>query len=185
MPVIGNDSTPQTLSSRLLVSSFEESLSPFDNAFRIADGIALDTDADRWYGKIKGQAGLSCMSFMPDSEGVSGVPPCRRCVEQQLECVLTKSRRGGRRIKGVRTSTIQLASHDNEGHDLATTTHDDDGSDYHSRQTSHSHPDQHPAGTDDMRGWLSSQQTGNWQGDSHDEGVPLTSSRNRERVQMV
>lgn len=102
---------------------------------------------------------------------MSGVPPCRRCVEQQLECVLTKSRRGGRRIKGIRNSTIQPASHANEGHDPASTTHDDDDSDYHSRQTSHSRPDQHPGGMDDMRGWLSSpQQTGNWQADSPDEG---------------
>lgn len=101
---------------------------------------------------------------------MSGVPPCRRCVEQQLECVLTKSRRGGRRIKGVRNSIAQSASRDNEGHDPATATRDDDGSDYHSRQTSHSLPDQHPGGTDDMQGWLSSQQTGNWQADSHDEG---------------
>lgn len=105
-----------------------------------------------------------------DSAGVSGVPPCRRCVEQRLECVLTKSRRGGRRIKGVRNSIAQSASHDNESHDPATVTRDDDGSDYHSRQTSHSLPDQHPGGTDDMQGWLSSQQTGNWQADSHDEG---------------
>jgi hypothetical protein len=41
-----------------------------------------------------------------DSEGTSGLPPCRRCVEQHIECVLAKSRRGGRRIKGVRTSGI-------------------------------------------------------------------------------
>jgi hypothetical protein len=99
------------------------------------------------------------------------VPPCRRCVEQQLECVLTKSRRGGPRVKGVRNSTIQPLSHDSTGHGPASTTHDDDDSDYHSRQTSHSHPDQHPGSTDDMRGWLASpHQTGNWRADSPDEG---------------
>ncbi|KAL7929181.1 hypothetical protein V8C35DRAFT_200292 [Trichoderma chlorosporum] len=105
-----------------------------------------------------------------DSEGVSGVPPCRRCVEQQLECVLAKSRRGGRRIKGVRTSAVQPARDDNEAHGPTPTTYDDDGSDYRSQQASHSRPGQQPGDTDDMRGWLSSQQTGNWQADSHDEG---------------
>ncbi|KAL7940165.1 hypothetical protein V8C42DRAFT_338331 [Trichoderma barbatum] len=106
-----------------------------------------------------------------DSEGVSGVPPCRRCVEQQLECVLTKSRRGGRRIKGVRNSTVRPATHDNEENGPASTTHDDDDSDYQSRQTSHSRLDHHPSGTDNIPGWLSSpQQTGNWETDNPDDG---------------
>ncbi|KAK6444253.1 hypothetical protein FP744_10000501 [Trichoderma asperellum] len=108
-----------------------------------------------------------------DSAGVSGVPPCRRCVEHQLECVLTKSRRGGRRIKGVRNSMLQTPSRNSEGRDPANTTRDDDDDEdeddddddngnYSSQQANHPRPDQHPGGAD-MRAWLSSsQQAGNW-----------------------
>lgn len=109
-----------------------------------------------------------------DSEGMSGLPPCRRCVEQQLECVLAKSRRGGRRIKGVRNSAIQPAKRDNErGANSDTqgppsTAHEDDESDYHSRQSSDSRPSHQPGG---IQGWPSSpQHTGNWRADSPDGG---------------
>ncbi|PHH92623.1 hypothetical protein CDD83_6550 [Cordyceps sp. RAO-2017] len=60
----------------------------------------------RGKGKRVSRACLSCRVRKTrcdlDSDGVSGNPPCRRCVEHQLECVLAKSRRGGRRIKGVK-----------------------------------------------------------------------------------
>lgn len=109
---------------------------------------------------------------------MNGLPPCRRCVEQQLECVLAKSRRGGRRIKGVRNSAIHPAKH---GSDLgpaseprgpASSTHDDDDeSDYHSRRTSQSRPDQQPGDTNTIQGWPSSpHHTGNWRADSPDAG---------------
>lgn len=39
-----------------------------------------------------------------DSSGVQGRPPCRRCVELSQECVIGHSRRGGRRVKGVKMS---------------------------------------------------------------------------------
>lgn len=108
---------------------------------------------------------------------MSGLPPCRRCVEQQLECVLAKSRRGGRRIKGVRNSTIQPPSRDgdhhgtpSDGHGQGITTHDDDDSEHDSRPRSHSGPGNHPSGADDIPGWLSPpQQTGDWREDSPEE----------------
>ncbi|RDA89751.1 hypothetical protein CP533_2922 [Ophiocordyceps camponoti-saundersi (nom. inval.)] len=60
----------------------------------------------RGKGKRVSRACLSCRVRKTrcdlDSDGVSGGPPCRRCVEHQLQCVLAKSRRGGRRIKGVK-----------------------------------------------------------------------------------
>lgn len=118
-----------------------------------------------------------------DSEGMSGLPPCRRCVEQQLECVLAKSRRGGRRIKGVRNSAIQPPPPSSRrDSDLgpssnprgpASSTHDDDDdeSDYHSTQGSQARPAQPPAGTDAVQGWPSSPpHTGNWRADSPDAG---------------
>ncbi|UPL03793.1 hypothetical protein LCI18_014727 [Fusarium solani-melongenae] len=37
-----------------------------------------------------------------EASGTPGEPPCRRCIEKNQECVLATSRRGGRRIKGLR-----------------------------------------------------------------------------------
>ncbi|KAM5344906.1 hypothetical protein ACJ41O_010768 [Fusarium nematophilum] len=37
-----------------------------------------------------------------DASGTPGEPPCGRCIEKNQECVLATSRRGGRRIKGIR-----------------------------------------------------------------------------------
>ncbi|QLI68403.1 uncharacterized protein G6M90_00g047860 [Metarhizium brunneum] len=114
---------------------------------------------------------------------MSGSPPCRRCVEQQLECVLAKSRRGGRRIKGVRNSAVQPPPPPRRDSDLgpssnprgpASSTHDDDDddeSDYHSTQGSQARPAQPPAGTDAVQGWPSSPpHAGNWRADSPDAG---------------
>ncbi|GAO20103.1 hypothetical protein UVI_02008140 [Ustilaginoidea virens] len=98
------------------------------------------------------RACLSCRSRKTrcdlDSEGRSGIPPCRRCVEHQLECVLAISRRGGRRIKGKnRPDSIR-----------PETTHDGDESD-HSRQTGQScGADHRPI------------QTGNWRAGSFEAG---------------
>ncbi|KHN97312.1 C6 transcription factor [Metarhizium album ARSEF 1941] len=109
---------------------------------------------------------------------MSGLPPCRRCVEQQLECVLAKSRRGGRRIKGVRNSGIQQPppKHDRhlgppwEPRDPASSSPDEDESDYRaSRQGSQSRPAQAPADADPARGWPASpQHAGNWRADCPD-----------------
>ncbi|TWU77753.1 hypothetical protein ED733_008599 [Metarhizium rileyi] len=114
---------------------------------------------------------------------MSGSPPCRRCVEQQLECVLAKSRRGGRRIKGVRNSAVQSTRQDShldpslETHGPASSMHDedddddddDDDSDYHSGQGSRPRPGQQPNDTDAAQGWPPSpHHTGNWRADSPD-----------------
>lgn len=114
---------------------------------------------------------------------MSGLPPCRRCVEQQLECVLAKSRRGGRRIKGVRNSAIQPAKRDSQrGANSDTqgppsTAHEDDESDDHSRQSSDSRPSHQPGG---IQGWPSSpQHTGNWRADSPDGGCAPEMARSR------
>ncbi|KAG5972934.1 hypothetical protein E4U55_000691 [Claviceps digitariae] len=112
---------------------------------------------------------------------MSGLPPCRRCVEQQLECVLAKSRRGGRRIKGVRNSAIQPATRDTERaatsatqQGPSSTGHDDDvdESDSHSRHSSSQPRSSHqPRETHEIQGWPSSpQQTGNWRAHSPDGG---------------
>lgn len=37
--------------------------------------------------------------FHSDSIGSPGNPPCKRCIEEQRECVLATSRRGGRRVR--------------------------------------------------------------------------------------
>ncbi|KAH8657700.1 hypothetical protein BX600DRAFT_468025 [Xylariales sp. PMI_506] len=42
--------------------------------------------------------------------GVSGRPPCQRCVERGQECILATSRRGGRRIKGLKGSEHAAAT---------------------------------------------------------------------------
>lgn len=108
---------------------------------------------------------------------MSGLPPCRRCVEQQLECVLAKSRRGGRRIKGVRNSAIQPPRRDSdlgppsESGGPASSTHDDDESEYHSRQGSQPRSGQQSGAPDAVQGWPSSpHHTGNWRADSPDAG---------------
>ncbi|RCI12208.1 hypothetical protein L249_0159 [Ophiocordyceps polyrhachis-furcata BCC 54312] len=69
----------------------------------MGDGMLTSAEFD-WE---HSSAGLDDLAMRPqneavDSDGVSGGPPCRRCVEHQLQCVLAKSRRGGRRIKGVK-----------------------------------------------------------------------------------
>ncbi|KAK2591362.1 hypothetical protein QQS21_010938 [Conoideocrella luteorostrata] len=121
-----------------------------------------------------------------DSEGMSGLPPCRRCVEQQLECVLAKSRRGGRRIKGVRNSAIQQANRDTDAGPASdaqrppSTTHDDDESEYQSRHSSQPRPGHQPSDTRGIQGWPSSpQHTGNWRADSPEGGSAqeMTGSR--------
>ncbi|KAI8677607.1 C6 transcription factor [Fusarium sp. Ph1] len=43
-----------------------------------------------------------------ESRGVPGQPPCRRCIELNQECVLATSRRGGRRVRGLRTSQLPV-----------------------------------------------------------------------------
>ncbi|KAG5937887.1 hypothetical protein E4U53_008117, partial [Claviceps sorghi] len=135
-------------------------------------------------GKRVSRACLSCRMRKTrcdlDSEGMSGLPPCRRCVEQQLECVLAKSRRGGRRIKGVRNSAIQAARRDHER--LATSDahqgpssieHDADidESDSHSRQSSQPRSSHQIRETHEIQAWPSSpQHTGNWRAHSSDGG---------------
>lgn len=120
---------------------------------------------------------------------MSGLPPCRRCVEQQLECVLAKSRRGGRRVKGVRNSAIQPANHTGEGGRVsegpgpASTTHDDDCSDYQSGHSSHSRAGHQQGEASGVREWPSSPQhtaaNNNWRADSPEGGSAqgLTDSR--------
>ncbi|KAL3951861.1 hypothetical protein ACCO45_013578 [Purpureocillium lilacinum] len=72
------------------------------------------TDVARNKGKRVSRACLSCRLRKTrcdlDADGKTGTPPCKRCVEHQLECVLAKSRRGGRRIKGVRGSLPPVKS---------------------------------------------------------------------------
>ncbi|KAG6085801.1 hypothetical protein E4U16_000013 [Claviceps sp. LM84 group G4] len=135
-------------------------------------------------GKRVSRACLSCRMRKTrcdlDSEGMSGLPPCRRCVDQKLECVLAKSRRGGRRIKGVRNSVMPPTQQDNEraaacilqqgpssaGHDGEV-----DGCDTHSRQSSQHRSSQLPGETHEIQGWPSSpQRTGNWRAHSPDVG---------------
>ncbi|KAJ4133431.1 hypothetical protein NW768_005016 [Fusarium equiseti] len=48
-----------------------------------------------------------------DSSGVPGDPPCRRCIEKRQECILATSRRGGRRVKGQRSSHSQQSTEPN------------------------------------------------------------------------
>lgn len=109
-----------------------------------------------------------------DSAGVTGNPPCRRCVEHQLECVLAKSRRGGRRIKGVKGG---LPASNNGGHghghgDISPSSDgqsanrlaDDEDISSHRRQ-----PDQHRQGQEEseaLQGWPSPQSVPNWRGES-------------------
>ncbi|KAG6021923.1 hypothetical protein E4U41_002362 [Claviceps citrina] len=126
-------------------------------------------------GKRVSRACLSCRIRKTrcdlDSEGMSGSPPCRRCVEQQLECVLAKSRRGGRRIKGVRNSAvIQPAKRDSDRgatSDIkgppSTTGHVDEETDDRSLHSSQPRSG-HPLGeTLDIQGWPSSpQHAGHW-----------------------
>ncbi|KND87471.1 hypothetical protein TOPH_07877 [Tolypocladium ophioglossoides CBS 100239] len=99
-----------------------------------------------------------------DSDGVTGNPPCRRCVEHQLECALAKSRRGGRRIKGVKGG---LPAGDKSGHDdispPSDIADDDDIGEYRRP------PDQHRQGQDEsaaLQGWPSPQSAPNWRGES-------------------
>ncbi|KAG5913913.1 hypothetical protein E4U42_000786 [Claviceps africana] len=146
-------------------------------------------------GKRVSRACLSCRTRKTrcdlDSEGMSGLPPCRRCIEQQLECVLAKSRRGGRRIKGVRNSAMQAVRCDRER--LATSDaqqepsgieHDDDidESDFHSRQSSQPRSSQQTREIHEIRGWPSSPQHsgGNWRVHGSDGGsapAPVAGSR--------
>ncbi|KAG6010997.1 hypothetical protein E4U21_000027 [Claviceps maximensis] len=135
-------------------------------------------------GKRVSRACLSCRMRKTrcdlDSEGMSGLPPCRRCVEQHLECVLAKSRRGGRRIKGVRNSAIQPATRDGERAATSDSQqgpssigHDDEvgESDSHSRQSSQTRSSHQVRETHEIQGWPSStQQTGNWRAHSPDGG---------------
>ncbi|QUC20921.1 uncharacterized protein UV8b_05162 [Ustilaginoidea virens] len=142
------------------------------------------------------RACLSCRSRKTrcdlDSEGRSGIPPCRRCVEHQLECVLAISRRGGRRIKGVRNSTTQPVNPDRKTGPTpfgqkppSTAIHDDDDGDGgdggdnsdgdesdHSRQTGQScGADHRPIVVRDSRTWPPApQQTGNWRAGSFEAG---------------
>ncbi|POR37074.1 Uncharacterized protein TPAR_02721 [Tolypocladium paradoxum] len=104
-----------------------------------------------------------------DSDGVTGNPPCRRCVEHQLECVLAKSRRGGRRIKGVKGG---LPANNSSGHgygDISPSANgqganrDEDVGEYR-RQ-----PDQHQQGQEEpeaLQGWPSPRSAPNWRGES-------------------
>lgn len=119
---------------------------------------------------------------------MSGLPPCRRCVEQQLECVLAKSRRGGRRIKGVRNSAIQPAKRDNgraaksDTQGPPSSEHAHDGSDCRSRQPSRPRSSHHAGGSQEIQGWPSSPPPhtgGNWPADSPDVGSALEMAGSR------
>ncbi|KAM4064424.1 fungal zn(2)-Cys(6) binuclear cluster domain-containing protein [Hirsutella rhossiliensis] len=103
-----------------------------------------------------------------DSDGVSGNPPCRRCVEHQIECVLAKSRRGGRRVKGVKgalppssTSSQRAISSHGPG--------DDAIADYRAQQ----------ADPDVRQGWPSPQSAQNWRGESSVESSQDTAEESR------
>lgn len=100
-----------------------------------------------------------------DSDGLSGNPPCRRCVEHQIECVLAKSRRGGRRVKGVRGALPPSST----GSQRAI-SHDDAVADYRAPQTD---PDIRP-------GWPSPQSAAqNWRGESSVESSQDTAEESR------
>lgn len=95
--------------------------------------------------------------------------------------MLAKSRRGGRRIKGVRNSAMLPTKHDSDDqaetsiaqHGPSSIGHDDDvdASDSHSRQSSRPRSGRQPRETHEIQGWpSSSQQTGNWRAHSPPDG---------------
>ena len=48
---------------------------------------------------------LTICAYDRDAVGQPGVPPCRRCIREQRECILAGSRRGGRRPKKPKAQT--------------------------------------------------------------------------------
>ncbi|PHH60123.1 hypothetical protein CDD81_2081 [Ophiocordyceps australis] len=135
-------------------------------------------------GKRVSRACLSCRLRKTrcdlDSDGLSGNPPCRRCVEHQLECVLAKSRRGGRRIKGVKGALPPASSlhrpslYPDHASDQLRADADSESDDSDSHKPHH-YPDHHGASHDQhppphhhhhQQGWPSPQSAPNWRGES-------------------
>ncbi|KAH6657650.1 fungal-specific transcription factor [Truncatella angustata] len=82
-----------------------------------------------------------------DSNGVQGQPPCRRCIELGQECVLGGSRRGGRRVKGMRSSRAAVPS----GHSAVTQSvaRQNEGIDAENRDSSRGQGDAERSQSDD------------------------------------
>ncbi|KAF4595018.1 C6 transcription factor [Ophiocordyceps camponoti-floridani] len=116
----------------------------------------------RGKGKRVSRACLSCRVRKTrcdlDSDGTSGGPPCRRCVEHQLQCVLAKSRRGGRRIKGVKgalpparsvPAPATLTGENEEDDDDRDDEGDDDDQDHDSPRSVHTWRASSPSAQDE------------------------------------
>ncbi|KJZ77630.1 hypothetical protein HIM_02807 [Hirsutella minnesotensis 3608] len=126
----------------------------------------------RGKGKRVSRACLSCRLRKTrcdlDSDGLSGNPPCRRCVEHQLECVLAKSRRGGRRIKGVK-GALPPSNSSHHGHP------DRDSADYHAQR------DHHAEGGPQQQGWPSPRSAQNWRESSADDDESIQDPADESR----
>ncbi|KAH7127357.1 fungal-specific transcription factor [Dactylonectria macrodidyma] len=113
-----------------------------------------------------------------DSDGLSGSPPCRRCIDERRECILAKSRRGGRRIRGMKSgqqNKTPRASH--RTHDVSFVGEEDvaDADNEHEDVLSHGNQGPSPA----LEHWQSPQVAGGWPVDdagSMQERAPLRGS---------
>ncbi|KAJ6441202.1 C6 transcription factor [Purpureocillium lavendulum] len=130
------------------------------------------TDMARTKGRRVSRACLSCRLRKTrcdlDADGKSGTPPCKRCVEHQLECVLAKSRRGGRRIKGVRGSLPPVKASQSQAQPSAITPSSDGGQSA-GLVTAESKSVER---AEHLQGWPSPHSAPNWRDDSPASTVP-------------
>lgn len=101
-----------------------------------------------------------------DSDGLPGCPPCRRCVEERRECILAKSRRGGRRVRGSKSSGQRDKAQppNDHGHDASFVREDD------ASNEDNDHADSLPPGnrrpSDVLEHWQSPPPAAGWPGDA-------------------
>lgn len=124
----------------------------------------------RGKGKRASRACLSCRVRKTrcdlDSDGVSGNPPCRRCVEHQLECVLAKSRRGGRRIKGFKGPLPPASSGQPDGLSSSSPAGRLADAEYRMPAPAPQHQGSQRQGSKHHHAWPSPQQPSTWRADS-------------------
>ncbi|KAF7555695.1 hypothetical protein G7Z17_g2000 [Cylindrodendrum hubeiense] len=119
---------------------------------------------------------VSMFSKTGDSDGSPGSPPCRRCLEEHRECILAKSRRGGRRVRGIKSSgqRDKAPLRNDRSHDVSFAREGDvsNGDDAHDEGIPHGN--RRPS--DVLEHWQSPHAAANWPGDasgSIQEQAPL------------